>query len=573
MNLRVADAHCRATSPLLRPVSSITRAPTLLAQNRSLARSKDRCVEAGASAHYTRADASVTDARASLERQHETTKDDVIRRFFEAFNRRDIFRMAECVADDCEHCNLAYPAPFRGKHAVVEFYKDFMKVVPNDASFEIEDTTGGGDSASIGVIWHLQMHGTVIPNSTGVSFFRLDASNRIAYVRESPEHFAKIADLAIPSLSLISPLVELAQPLLRPQGKTNSAPLYSSRANPGHNPSYSDPSAPRSHFTSGERARAPAVFPDPMALVHQAASNTLARWSQSASPPPPPPPPAPAAAPAPHTPTDRGPPQVTIAEARRQAATADLDEPLPARPHPFASIFFRKQPPRDATMRPLQHTAAPATDPPRAAAPQHTAPQHAASQAAGPAGDEEALNHITGVWQKERSLSQLDEYGRCLDLMGVRGLQKATAIGIEGIEVNADAEAGILEVFYLTPVPFYKVKEAFRLDRETESGRRDLRGGRQSGRARWDGGRAIVDVAWGEPYGGQAHEEYWLDDMGRLCAQSTVTVGGRSATTLQVYNRQDAAATDQRYYAAKQSIPFGVDANQLSDSMLGNLLK
>lgn len=96
------------------------------------------------------------DAPASLHYKEEQSEEDVIQKFFSAFNRRDLRAMAECVADDCEHCNLAYPSPFRGKGAVVNFYKDFMKVVPQHAKFEIEDTTGRG--SNIGVIW------CVLPN-------------------------------------------------------------------------------------------------------------------------------------------------------------------------------------------------------------------------------------------------------------------------------------------------------------------------------------------------------------------------------------------------------------------------
>jgi ketosteroid isomerase-like protein len=76
-----------------------------------------------------------------------------IRTFFDAFNRRSLPDMADAVAEDCEHCNLAYPTPYRGKQAVVRFYQEFMKAVPRHAKFEIEDTTGSSSSGTIGVIW------------------------------------------------------------------------------------------------------------------------------------------------------------------------------------------------------------------------------------------------------------------------------------------------------------------------------------------------------------------------------------------------------------------------------------
>lgn len=59
----------------------------------------------------------------------------------------------------------------------------------------------------------------------------------------------------------------------------------------------------------------------------------------------------------------------------------------------------------------------------------------------------------------------------------------------------------------------------------------------------------------------------------RISASIHACVAGQTGPCMQVYFRQDAAATDSRYYAAQQKIPFGVDANRLSESMLGNLLK
>lgn len=390
---------------------------------------------------------------------------------------------------------------------------------------------------------HLQLHGTVVPNSTGVSFFRLNPAGRIAYVRESPEHFAKLADLAIPSLAVLSPLVELAQPLLRRPGDTAAAPLYSSHATPGHNPSYSDSGAPRSHFSTSQHKRAPAVFPDPMAIMAHAgevASQHLSSFTQGAAQPESQadtaPAPASYAPPPPRqTPADDGPAQVPVAQLRAQMrAAATASSPR----NPFAAAAAAA--PQAAAATPMRPLTANPGDPSSSVAvmePAAAAPSAAAAAAAPPsavADGAREFDALSGVWQKDRALSDIEAYGRCLDLMAVGGLQKSTALGIEGMEVKASAEAGVFEVFYLTPVPFYKVKEAFRLDGETTNGRRDLRSGPQRGAARREGGRAIVDVSWGQPHSGTGHEEYWLDDEGRLCAQSTVTVGGQSSTTLQV---------------------------------------
>ena len=83
-----------------------------------------------------------------------TNMEGAIRCFFDAFNRRDLQQMADAVAEDVEHCNLAYAKPYpKGKHHVVEFYKEFVDAVPRSAKFVIEDTTGTNSSGTIGVIW------------------------------------------------------------------------------------------------------------------------------------------------------------------------------------------------------------------------------------------------------------------------------------------------------------------------------------------------------------------------------------------------------------------------------------
>lgn len=84
-----------------------------------------------------------------------TSMEGAIRSFFDAFNQRDLEQMADAVAEDVEHCNLAYEKPYpKGKQAVVQFYESFVKAVPRSATFVIEDTTGtNSSSGTIGVIW------------------------------------------------------------------------------------------------------------------------------------------------------------------------------------------------------------------------------------------------------------------------------------------------------------------------------------------------------------------------------------------------------------------------------------
>ena len=169
------------------------------------------------------------------------------------------------------------------------------------------------------------------------------------------------------------------------------------------------------------------------------------------------------------------------------------------------------------------------------------------------------------MWKKIPELSDVAGYGRCLDLMGVGGIQKSTALMIDGMEVQHTQDK--FAVFYLTIVPYFKVTEGYEFDKEVKLGRRDLRSGHQTASARQSSERVIIDLQWGSPHAGSGHEEYWLNSDGQLCAESSVTVNGQTSTTLQVYARQN-AALDNRYYGKKQELPFGIDANKISSNLM-----
>jgi ABC-type sulfate/molybdate transport systems ATPase subunit len=62
-----------------------------------------------------------------------------------------------------------------------------------------------------------------------------------------------------------------------------------------------------------------------------------------------------------------------------------------------------------------------------------------------------------GTWVKDTGASDLAAYGRALDLMGLGGLQKTTALRlIEGLEI--EQRGADIAVRFLTVVPFFKVR-------------------------------------------------------------------------------------------------------------------
>jgi hypothetical protein len=348
--------------------------------------------------------------------------------------------------------------------------------------------------------------GSRVPNSRGVSFFRVNSARQIEYIRESPEHFVKITAVALPTLSLMSPLLAAARPFL---SSLPDASTVSPEAEPISFLRHVSTSAGRSLVS---------LLPKEWTQAQSSAAPPAVGARSDATP---------SIGPSTPLPEDR---------ARASASSSDDDNVVPmVRTVTGGEVAMRSldtssssdaETPgyADSAVRRSVRTAviAPATD--------------TDSDSEYPAGPLRGANKhaglFAGLWQKIKERSDLEGYGRALELMGVGGIQRATAMLIDGVEVHHTKDT--LEVFYLTVVPYFKVRESYRFNVEVAQARRDLRSGRQTAVAQQAGHRVIVDISWGTPNPGEVHEEYWLDDVGCLHVESTVTVNGDSETTLQV---------------------------------------
>eukprot|EP01026_Neomeris_dumetosa_P031657 TRINITY_DN2508_c0_g1_i5.p1 TRINITY_DN2508_c0_g1~~TRINITY_DN2508_c0_g1_i5.p1 ORF type:complete len:347 (+),score=46.38 TRINITY_DN2508_c0_g1_i5:25-1065(+) len=117
------------------------------------------------------------------------------------------------LSQNCVLHDLGTYALVKGKGAVAKFYFDFLKSIPDDAQFVLDDTTGCGSGNSLGALWHLELGAYELPRAKGVSFYKFDNQGKIEYIRESPEPLLKMARLAIPSLRLAVPIVQTFAPL------------------------------------------------------------------------------------------------------------------------------------------------------------------------------------------------------------------------------------------------------------------------------------------------------------------------------------------------------------------------
>ncbi|CAI0556535.1 unnamed protein product [Linum tenue] len=126
---------------------------------------------------------------------------DVVRRFYDGINRRDLDSVEGLIAEKCVYEDLIFPNPFVGRKAIMEFFNKFVDSISGDLQFAIDDISAD-DSLAVGVTWHLEWKGKPFPFSKGCSFYRLEVNNgqrQIIYARDSVEPALKPGEAALGS--------------------------------------------------------------------------------------------------------------------------------------------------------------------------------------------------------------------------------------------------------------------------------------------------------------------------------------------------------------------------------------
>ncbi|KAL5559854.1 hypothetical protein UlMin_036065 [Ulmus minor] len=114
---------------------------------------------------------------------------DVVRKFYDGINGRDLASVKDLIADNCVYEDLIFPRPFVGRKDILEFFESFIDTVGKDLQFAIEKISNE-DSSAVGVTWHLEWKGKTFPFSRGCSFYQLEVingKNQIRYGRDSVE--------------------------------------------------------------------------------------------------------------------------------------------------------------------------------------------------------------------------------------------------------------------------------------------------------------------------------------------------------------------------------------------------
>ncbi len=184
----------------------------------------------------------------------------ITNRHIAAFNARNLDALLDVLAPNCTVEGLAYSDTIHGKQQLAPFYKALLARVPSDMQLVVDDISGDGGTC-VGVTWHLELNGATVPYGRGLSFYRLNARQQvvwvgyqqavqrtcrtiscvcitintssqsdclhtgqhintsthhytqIVYIRESPEHVAKVPLSSLPIISMAAPLLRALQPL------------------------------------------------------------------------------------------------------------------------------------------------------------------------------------------------------------------------------------------------------------------------------------------------------------------------------------------------------------------------
>ncbi|KAF3646236.1 putative alpha/beta hydrolase domain-containing protein 11-like [Capsicum annuum] len=129
----------------------------------------------------------------------ESSAANVVRKFYDGINNRDLDSVEQLISEDCVYEDLVFPQPFVGRKDILNFFNKFIDSVGPDLQFVIDDISKE-DSLAVGVTWHLEWKGRPFPFSKGCSFYRLEVVNgqrEIVYGRDSVEPAIKPGEAAL----------------------------------------------------------------------------------------------------------------------------------------------------------------------------------------------------------------------------------------------------------------------------------------------------------------------------------------------------------------------------------------
>mmetsp|Transcript_22845 Transcript_22845/g.59475 ORF Transcript_22845/g.59475 Transcript_22845/m.59475 type:complete len:444 (-) Transcript_22845:148-1479(-) len=148
----------------------------------------------------------------------------------------------------------------------------------------------------------------------------------------------------------------------------------------------------------------------------------------------------------------------------------------------------------------------------------------------------EAITDFSGVWMRDRLVSEQEEYDRALRMMGMTGVMKMAIDVLTGMELSQRKDS--VKMKYLAGVPnFPEIIEEYQFGEWTEVPRRDFQRGWQRIRAgATEDGNLQLQVELG-PGGWTTSDTYTLTSADELQVSSHLVAGDESADVTVAYRR------------------------------------
>ncbi|KAJ1416557.1 hypothetical protein B484DRAFT_454247 [Ochromonadaceae sp. CCMP2298] len=125
------------------------------------------------------------------------TPGDVVRRYFEYWNVRDMESAVAVFSDDCVYEDTLYPGAFDGKEALKTHLFRVAVAVPDSFQFIVDTVSEDSSSGTVGVQWHVESAGNALPFTRGCSMYTVNKQGQITKGFDVPEPTVKSGSLSL----------------------------------------------------------------------------------------------------------------------------------------------------------------------------------------------------------------------------------------------------------------------------------------------------------------------------------------------------------------------------------------
>jgi hypothetical protein len=138
----------------------------------------------------------------------------VVESFIDAYNSGDVSRAVSYLTDTCILDDVAFYQPCQGLDSIERRLRLQRAATPRE-TIVIDDHSVS--DTQVGILFHKERKSVVVPNSRGMAYFTLNASNMIDNVFWIQESALKSGESSLRLLTLVSKLLEKNESRQAPQ--------------------------------------------------------------------------------------------------------------------------------------------------------------------------------------------------------------------------------------------------------------------------------------------------------------------------------------------------------------------